>query len=150
MPHSIRKILVPVSGTSADEEAVKVACGLLDNDRKASVIILYVLHVDRSLPLDSDLPAASVHGEEVLTRMEQIGRKHKRRTEGAILQARDFGPAIVSEALERGADLIVIGAPREQRYGAPIFSETALYILRHSPTRVIFNREGAGANGRSA
>ncbi|MDE2766386.1 MAG: universal stress protein [Chloroflexota bacterium] len=150
MQNSIRKILVPVSGTSADEEAVKVACSLLDNDRKAAVIILYVLHVDRSLPLDADLPAASVHGEEVLTKMESIGRKHKRRTEGAILQARDFGPAIVSEALERSADLIVIGTPREQRYGAPIFGETALYILRHSPTRVIVNREGASTNGRSA
>ena len=48
------KILVPVRGTRADDEAIKLACTLAK--RTASqVSALYVIEVKRSLPLDAEV-----------------------------------------------------------------------------------------------
>ena len=39
------------------------------------------------------------------------------RVETVLLQARDVGAALVDEASERGADLLVLGLPYRKRFG---------------------------------
>ena len=48
----LKAILVAVSGDSADEEVVKLACSL-SIKAKAKIYVVYVNEVKRSLPLDA-------------------------------------------------------------------------------------------------
>ena len=48
------KILIPVSGTEANEEAIKLACRLVKQD-KGSLCAVYVIPVERALPLDAEI-----------------------------------------------------------------------------------------------
>ena len=49
-----RKILVPVSGTAADDEAVKLACKLAKKN-KGKIWAVCIIPVKRMLPLDADV-----------------------------------------------------------------------------------------------
>lgn len=133
-------ILVPVSGNTADESAVGLACELARHQKRATVLVLYVLNVPREMPLDAESPELG-RVEAVLRRMEAIAKRNRCRAEGAMLQARDWGPAIVEEAKDRDAAVIVIGTPHEERFGIPSLGETIAYILKHSTSRVIVDRE---------
>ncbi len=134
------QILVPVSGQAVDDEAVELACSLA-NGRKSRVSVLYVIAVARTLPLDAEIPRETARGEEVLQHLERIGRRHKCKIEGLIVQARDVGPAVVQEAAECRGDLIVVGMPAERRYGAPSLGESVPYILKYAPCQVVVTRE---------
>src|SRR5690606_24317451 len=104
---------------------------------KGIVLVLYVIQVPRSLPLDAEVPAEAARGEQVLQRLERLGKARKCKVEGEILQARGLGPAIVHEADERHARMIVAGMPYLENYGEPTMGELIPYLLKHSPCRVL-------------
>ena len=55
------KILVPVVGTEADEEAMKLACRLAKKD-KGKVWSVYVVTIKRALPLDAEIESGKQFG----------------------------------------------------------------------------------------
>lgn len=136
----IESALAVVSGAPTDEQVISVARDLTRHC-KGRVWALYVIEVPPTLPVDAETPAATALGEAVLERMEERGRALKTKVEGYILQARDTGAAVVREAVERGADVTVIGMPCAERYGSPSLGETVPYLLRHSPNRVVVCRD---------
>ena len=137
--------LVPYIDTPASLRGLEVAFDLTRGDKKATVHAVFVVEVDRRLPLDADLPEESARGERCLSRAEEIARRYKAQCHGDILQARDAGHAIVDEALERGVDAIVMGVERSAREGTAIeVGKTAEFVLRHAPCEVILVREAAG------
>ena len=145
MATEFSRILVPVSGHTLDENTVSLACRLA-RDSGSSIAVLYVIPIPRALPLDAEIATETARGEQVLQRMEELGKKHKRRLEGHIIQARDVGPAVVLEAVERRVDLIVMGLWEHHRYGAPTLGDTVPHILKYAPCQVLVNR-GALPNG---
>jgi nucleotide-binding universal stress UspA family protein len=145
MADRIARALVPVSGTPLDEEALVLACGLV-KPAKGTVWPLYVIEVPRSLPLDAEIPVESARGEQVLQRMEKVGKPFKCKIDGEILQGRALGPTIVTEALQRGADVIVVSAQYQEHFGAPTLGEVVPYLLKHSPCRVLVYRDAQPAD----
>lgn len=133
------RYLVPVHGDAMDDVTVALACDLA-RLHKAEVWVLYVIQVARRLPLDAYVPEETTRGEAVLARVEEIGRGRKVPTHGEILQARDVGPAIVQEAADRGAELIVLGMPETERYGIFTMGEVVPHVLKHSLCPVIVSR----------
>lgn len=129
------RILVPVKGNPTDDEAVELAC-VIARQGRASVHAIHVIEVNRTLPLDAELTSEAAHGEEVLSHAEQIAERWTQPLETDLLQARDVGPAIVDEALERDIDLIVLGIGYKKRFGDFDLGKTAPYVLRHAPCRV--------------
>jgi hypothetical protein len=138
--------LVPVQGTPLDDEVVSLACDLV-RPSKGMVWVLYVIEIPRSLPLDAEIPAASVKGEMVLQRMERLGKSQKCKAEGEILQARAVGPAVVREAEERSVDMVMLGMPYQEVYGSPTLGDLAPYLLKHSSSRVLVMRDARGWSG---
>ena len=64
------------------------------------------------------------------------------RLETVLLQARDVGAAIVDEATERGADLLIAGLPFRRRFGGDFaIGRTIPYILKNAPCAVWVIRE---------
>lgn len=133
---NFQNILLPVSGADADEEAIKLACRLAKPD-KAKLCAVYIIPIGRTLPLDAELETEVERAEEILDRTESIAREQGCSLDTDLLQARDIGPTIINEAVERGSDLIVMGAEYKQRFGQFSMGEVVPYVLKNTPCRVI-------------
>src|SRR4051812_8705629 len=111
VPH--RRILVPVQGNDGDFRALELA-GLLAQKKHADVLLVYVVEVKQSLPLDAEMSRDVAFGEQALTRAEDYARhraEHRcQRLSPELLQARSAGAAIVDEAIERDVDIIVMSS----------------------------------------
>jgi len=131
-----KRILVSVSGSMADEEAVRLACRLARKDR-AEVLAVYVIPIERTLPLDTEIGGEVEKAEAVLERIEKVAGEEACAVETDLLQARDTAPAIVDEAVERQADLILMGVVYQKRFGQFSLGETVPHVLKNAPCRVI-------------
>ncbi|MBM3142740.1 MAG: universal stress protein [Chloroflexi bacterium] len=136
----LERILVAISGKDADVEAVKLACDLAKKS-KAKVHVVYVIEVKRSLPLDAVIEPEIEKAEKVLTRAEDIASDRDYEVETDLIQAREVGPAIVDEAMERDADLILMGVTYKKRFGTFSLGRVIPYVLEEAPCRVLLCRE---------
>ena len=130
------KILVPVIGSQADEEAIKLACGLAKKN-KGKIWVVYIITVKRALPLDAEIEPEVRKAEGILDDMESIAEEQDFEIETDLLQAREAGPSIVDEAAERGVDLILIGVSYKTRFGQFTMGDVVPYVLKNAPCRVI-------------
>ena len=135
-----KKVLVPVDGGTADEEAVRLSCRLAKKSG-GKVYVTYVIQVDRTLPLDAEVKAEIDRGEAVLDTAERIAEDQDYNVETDLLQAREIGPAIVDEAIERGVDLIMMGVSYLKKFGEFSLGETVPYVLKNAPCWVLICRE---------
>jgi len=136
----LERILVAVNGRDADVEAVKLACNLAKKP-KAKVYVVYVIEVKRSLPLDAVIESEITKAEKVLTRAEEIASDRDYEVETDLIQAREVGPAIVDEAMEREADLILMGVTYKKSFGVFNLGRVIPYVLEAAPCRVLLCRE---------
>ena len=130
------KILVPVSGTEADEEAMKLACRLAKKN-KSKIYAVYVITIKRSLPLDAEIESEIGKAEGILDHIERIAEEQECEVETDLLQAREAGPTIVDEAAERGVDLILMGVEYKRRFGQFSLGSVVPYVLKNASCRVI-------------
>ena len=135
-----KKILVPVVGSDADDEAMKLACRLAKRD-KGKVWAVSVVTIKRALPLDAEIDSEIRSAEEVLDRVEKIAEEEDCEVETDVLQAREVGPAVVDEAVERGIDLILMGITYKVRFGQFSLGNVVPYVLKNSPCPVILYQQ---------
>lgn len=140
---ALAKFLVPVSGDKVDDETVRLACTIA-LATKGKVYVIYVIEVARTLPLDAELEADNKKAEELLARAEKTAETIGCQVETEILQARETGPAIVDEAIERGVDVVLMGLKYEKRFGDFDLGKVVPYVLRNAPCRVFVWREQMG------
>jgi nucleotide-binding universal stress UspA family protein len=136
----LERILVAVNGRDADVEAVKLGCDLAKK-YKAKVYVVYVIEVKRSLPLDAVIEQEVEKAEKALTRAEEIAADRDYEVETDLIQAREVGPAIVDEAMEREVDLVLIGVTYKKRFGVFSLGRVIPYVLEEAPCRVLLCRE---------
>src|SRR5690606_17420736 len=96
----LSKVLVPVAGNQADDEALRIAFSVTRR-AKARIYVIYVIEVKRTLPLDAEIEPELDKGERVLDHAESLAEASDSTIETELLQAREVGPAIVDEAVER-------------------------------------------------
>ncbi len=132
-------VLASVCGDESDEEVVRLACGLVKQNR-SKLFILYVIEVPRDLPIDAEIRGETDAAEEVLTSMESVAREMRCRPQAELLQSRKVGAAVVQEAVEREATTIVLGTGYREDFGGFSLGDTVPYVLEHSPCRVIVYR----------
>ncbi len=130
------KILVPVAGGTADIETVKLACQLARKD-KSKLLVVHVIPIARSLPLDTELTPEVKKGENILEQAEKIALERGFDIETDLLQARNVGPSIVDEAVERQADLIVMGLAYKRLFGQYSLGDVTPYVLKNASCPVI-------------
>ena len=130
------RILVPVTGTQADEEAVKLACRLAKRD-KSEVYAVYIITMRRDLPLDAEIAPEIQKAEDILNHIESVAREQSYSIDTDVLQAREAGPAIIDEAIEREIDLILMGVAYKRRFGEFSLGEVVPYVLKNATCRVI-------------
>lgn len=134
------KILVPISGTEVDEEAIRLACRLAKKDR-SKIWAVYVITVNRALPLDAQIEPEIQTAENILDHTEMVAEEEDYELSAEALQAREAGPAIIDEAVERGVDLILMGIKHKRRFGQFSLGNVVPYVLKNSPCPVILYQQ---------
>jgi APA family basic amino acid/polyamine antiporter len=129
-----RSILVPVVAGPEAREAVELAARLA-TERAGRVVLLRVVVVPLELPLDADLTEQLDAANELLDELRAIAEPYGVRVVERVVRERNAGRAIVGEAERRGAEIIVLGAPRGRHRA--IFGHTVDYVLKNAPSRVM-------------
>lgn len=141
------RIMIAAGGQHVDEAAVRLACRMA-RERTADegsgpplVYAVHVIEVGRSLPLSAPVESEVERGDDVLDNIEQLTADYDVSVETEMVQARETGPALVGEAEEWGADVIVMGLPYKRRFGDFFMGKTVPYVLKNAPCRVVLLRE---------
>jgi nucleotide-binding universal stress UspA family protein len=136
-----RRAVVARSGARTDRSIVALAAELA-RPTKADLVGVHVVEIDWTLPLDADVAGRSEDAQRVLDIAEATAESAHYRLETVLLQARDVGAAIVDEATERGADLIICGLPFRRRFGGDFaIGRTIPYVLKNAPCATWVVRE---------
>jgi len=151
-------ILVPILGTSLDDDIVQTAGRLAADEHAdeaegegATIEALWVFEVPMSLPIDARLPDTQLdQARAALRRAKAVGEEYEGvEVATATVRARQAGHAIVEEARRRGVEVIVLGAEEPSRIrgggrmggrGSPLenfVGEVTKYVLSKAPCRVI-------------
>ncbi len=128
------KILVPISGTDTDEETIRLACRLAKK-AKGTIWAVYVITVQRTLPLDAKIEPEIQKAEDILDHIEMVAEEEDYKVEAEALQAREAGPAIIDEAVERGVGLILMGIRHKRRFGQFSLGTVVPYVLKNLALR---------------
>ena len=135
-----KQILVPVAGSDADAETIRLACRLAKRD-KGKVWAVSVVAIKRALPLDAEIESEVKKAEEILNKVETVAEEENCEIETDVLQAREVGPAVVDEAVERGVSLILMGIAYKQHFGQFSLGSVIPYVLKNSPCPVILYQQ---------
>ena len=133
---AFQRVLVPLAGNEADDPALRLATLLLAGT-SGEASLLQVIEVSFDRELDAEDPDAVSFSDEVLERGEAFLVGHEVQARTGVVQARAAGAAIVDEAVEWGADLIVMGLRYKKRFGgAWDAGRTVPYVMRNSTAPV--------------
>lgn len=128
--------MVPVAGNDTDIETIKLACRLSRRE-KAKLLIVHIIPIAHTLPLDAELTSEVKKAEGILESAEKVALERGCEIETDLLQARNVGPSIVDEAVERQSDLIVMGLAYKRQFGQYSLGDVIPYVLRNAPCPVI-------------
>jgi len=131
-----QRILVPVTGTDADDETMRMACWIARKS-KSKLYAMYVITIKRSLPLEAEIESETRRAEGLLDHMAQIAEEEDYQLETDLLQAREVAPTIIDEAVERKIDLILMGVKYKWRFGQFSLGSIVPYILKNAPCQVM-------------
>jgi nucleotide-binding universal stress UspA family protein len=136
-----RRAVIALAGGSGDARIVQIVSEL-GRPLKAELVAVHVVEIGWSLPLDADVAGRSEEAQRILDVAESTAEESKMRLEPVLLQARDVGAALVDEATERSADLLVLGLPYRKRFGGDFaIGRTIPYVLKNAPCAVWVVRE---------
>lgn len=138
---TFKRVVIALNGGPTDARIVRLVATLAKSF-KAELFAVHVVEIDWTLPIDADVASGSEEAQRVLDLAEAVAESGKARMEPILLQARDVGAALVDEATERDADLLVVGLPYRKRFGGDFaIGRTIPYVLKNAPCAVWVVRE---------
>ena len=135
-PAKQRNILVALTDTTIDDEAVSVACSLA-RKRKVEAFAVFGIQVPRKRALDDEMPEETEKANRTLDAAKEVADQLLAPLETEIVHTRHLGQTLIQEALDHDCALIVMGVSYQVGVnGQFALSETAEYVLKHAPCRV--------------
>jgi basic amino acid/polyamine antiporter, APA family len=129
-------ILVPLKLGPIGEEVLATAIRLAD-EHDARVRAFHVVRIPHSLPMDAAMEDEEERAAASIAEAKLIAAEHGVDVEGRIVRARSIGEAIVVQARDSAADLIVLGSSPRWRRQSRFFSPTVDYVLRQAEAEVM-------------
>lgn len=133
---SLARVLVPLKPGDIGREVLATALRLA-RESGGSVRVLHVLKVPMAQPLDADLGEAEAAGLEAVEEARRTGADQGVEVDGVVVRARSRAEAIVREASEIGADLVMMGSSPRWRAQTRFFSPLVDEVLRSAPCEVM-------------
>lgn len=141
-----RKAVLGLNGGPTDELVIHLGCQLAKAGN-GELVAIHVIEVDWRHELSEELTTANDTASALLDMAEIIAESYKVKLTGDLLQAREVAAALVDEAIEVGADAIIVGLPYRQRFGGDFAIGDAIpYIFQHAPCQVIVVREAVASS----
>ena len=138
---AFKKAALALNGGATDELVVTLGCQLAKPDGR-ELVAIHVIEVDWSHELSDELSEENEAASAVLDQAEGIADRFKVKLTGDLLQAREVAAALVDEAIEIGADAIILGLPYRKRFGGDFaIGGTIPYVFQYAPCQVIVARE---------
>lgn len=150
-PPLYSRAVLGLNGGPTDGLVVRLGCELA-RGRAMELIALHVIEVDWRHDLSEDLARSNAQASAVLDLAESIAEQSKVSLRTELLQARDVGAALVDEAAELAADVMIVGLPYRQRFGGDFaIGDVIPYVFQNASCTVIVAREAvADGSGRRA
>lgn len=143
MGDKLRRVLVPVSGGPSDERLLEKLSSICQI-AKPQFTLVYVVEVPQAMPIDAELPGEIARGEAVLERAENYLKKRLGEKYAGVLtellQARTAGAAIVDEATEQNADMVMLATDARLKHGKTTLGDSVGYVLKNCPCEVLLIR----------
>ncbi len=137
-----------LNGGPTDALVVKFGCELA-RGRDVELVALHVVEVDWRHDLDEQIAGSSEIAASTLDMAEGIAEKHRVKLRTELLQARNVGAALVDEAVELGADVVLLGLPYRKRFGGDFaIGTTVPYVFQNAPCAVMVIREPVASSER--
>ena len=138
-----RRLLIPLAGGEADDDALSLGALLLAGQLAKSgadateIVLVHVIEVGFERTLDTQDDKAIAFADEILDRGAAFLEARRIPNRVGMIQARAAGPAIVDEAVAASADLIVMGLRYKRRFGGSWDAgRTVPYVMRNSKAPV--------------
>lgn len=140
-PPVFQRAVIALAGGTGDTRIVQLVSELARPTR-AELVAVHVVEIGWSMPLDADVAGRSEEAQRILDVAEATAEESKMTLEPVLLQARDVAAALVDEATERSADLLVLSLPYRKRFGGDFaIGRTIPYVLKNAPCAVWVVRE---------
>jgi nucleotide-binding universal stress UspA family protein len=125
-----------------DQESVESLMTLgihLSKSMDAELVALHVVEVPAATPMEAEDEILDHPGKEILAAAERVAKRFSTKLSTELLRAREVGKAIVGEAKDRGAELLIVGhrGTHPSVLGELLLGSTAQYVAHHAPCRVI-------------
>lgn len=143
-----QRAILGLSGGPTDSMVIHLGCQLAKL-AGAELVAVHVIEVDWRHELSEDVASDNEAAAAVLDMADGICGQYRVPIQTSLLQARDVGAALVDEAIEVGADAILVGLPYRKRFGGDFaLGRTVPYILHNAPCQVIVLREPVASSER--
>jgi nucleotide-binding universal stress UspA family protein len=137
-----------LNGGPTDELVIHLGCQLAKLSN-AELVAIHVIEVDWRHELAEELTTENEAASALLDMAEGIAEQYKVKLTGDLLQAREVAAALVDEAIEVGAEAIIVGLPYRQRLGGDFAIGDAIpYIFQNAPCEVIVVREPVSSSAQ--
>ncbi len=141
-------VMVAVKDPEHADELARVACQMA-RGTGAELMAISVAEIGPALPLDAEAEILDREAKQALERAAQVALEAcgcEIRT--TLVRARAAGPALVEEAQERRAGLLVMGYHGRLGIGQMLLGSCVQYVATHAPCRVILEISPAASHGR--
>ena len=101
-----QRVVVALNGGTSDARIVRLAAETT-RENKAELIAIHVVEIDWTLPLDADIAGRSEEVQRVLDMAEAVAESSAATSSRSSSRPATSGAALVDEAAERDADLLV-------------------------------------------
>jgi len=134
-----KPILMVALGDLESAEGLVTLATQLAKSMNAQLVALHVVEVPAATPLDAQEEVLDHAGKQILEAATRQAERSSVRLSTLLLRAREVGEAIVGEARDRGAELLIVGHRRAHpsALGELLLGSTAQFVAHHAPCRVI-------------
>lgn len=143
MSHSV--VMVAVRDPEHAEDLIRLACQM-SRGTGSELMVISVAEIGPALPLDAEAEILDRSGKAALRAAEVAAEACGAKIRSTLVRARAAGPAIVDEARENGADVLIIGYHGRLGLGEMLLGSCVQYVAAHAPCRVILQIIPASAS----